>query len=658
MPEQGSIQQLLLKATAFYHSGDYQQAIQAWQEILSADPKNQRAKEGIRMASLLLEEAQVTADAAASASDTGPPGLDSAETIGKVREGIEQVRSFLASSRHLEAIEVCRSLLLLSPRSAAVHEILEEAREAYEAQPFINEHLEIARQLFIQERLDEAAAECQKILFLNPSHAEARKLNAKVQALKEKQSPAAVLPSPALESAEPARLVPSPLDAADPSETLPGVRLADLGGLLDPLQRASERGAQVKAEPAGGDSAATPSKSEGPAINEDWEQELAHLNLGPSTVQAQHERSSVPETADEAMPLSDLSGAPERPGRASAGRQPMLEAGPEPEAVLEPLHEDLLQANRREAGEALDVPLGETVVKPAQKRPVPPRPDQRSARSPLRVVLPLLGLILLGSGGAYWLLFLHGSSPGAGGGNRTSPPPVSRTPINPAAAGADQGGGRTNLGLSSTGSRGGNAAVTGAIGPSDGDAAIPGDTPVSSEPNSALPPEQQRREISRHMVVGRGLMAATDYKGAAEEFSKILEIDPANLEAKEQLDQAASRVLEQRQLEQDLQTAKEFFVEKDYESALRKFYRLPRDGKLGSLDLFIRNAWYNWGIVSLKGGNCVDALQRLQEAVTVDPNDQEAFKQQEVAQHYKDRPKDRVFYAYVDRLTFRTLNQK
>ena len=36
----------------------------------------------------------------------------------------------------------------------------------------------------------------------------------------------------------------------------------------------------------------------------------------------------------------------------------------------------------------------------------------------------------------------------------------------------------------------------------------------------------------------------------------------------------------------------------------------------------------------------------------------EAAKQQEVAEHYKDRPKDRVFYAYTDRLTYRTLNQK
>jgi tetratricopeptide (TPR) repeat protein len=124
------------------------------------------------------------------------------------------------------------------------------------------------------------------------------------------------------------------------------------------------------------------------------------------------------------------------------------------------------------------------------------------------------------------------------------------------------------------------------------------------------------------------------------------------------MDQAAARVQEQRRLEEDLQTAKDFFVEKDYESALRKFYRLPRDRNLGEIELFIRNAWYNWAVVSMKGGNCPEALQRLGEVLTLDPDDEDALKQKEVAEHYRDRPKDRVFYAYTDRLTYRTLNQR
>jgi tetratricopeptide (TPR) repeat protein len=182
--------------------------------------------------------------------------------------------------------------------------------------------------------------------------------------------------------------------------------------------------------------------------------------------------------------------------------------------------------------------------------------------------------------------------------------------------------------------------------------------PAPSPAPAPLTPDQTRRDVARFSEEGRSLMQQGKYQDAVKAFSKALDLDPANMETKDQMDQASAKVLDQKKLEDDLQTAKEFFVEKDYESALRKFYRLPRDRNLGELDLFIRNAWYNWAVVSMKGGNCVDALQRLKEVLTVDPGDQEAVKQQEVAEHYKDRPKDRVFYAFTDRLTFRTLNQR
>jgi tetratricopeptide (TPR) repeat protein len=187
---------------------------------------------------------------------------------------------------------------------------------------------------------------------------------------------------------------------------------------------------------------------------------------------------------------------------------------------------------------------------------------------------------------------------------------------------------------------------------------VPEAGPAPPAPSAPLTQEESHREAARFSQEGRSLMQQGRYQDAVKSFSRALDLDPANMEAKDQMDQAAAKVLEQKRLEEDLQTAKEFFVEKDYESALRKFYRLPRDRNLGELDLFIRNAWYNWAVVSMKGGNCIDALQRLKEVLTVDPGDQDAFKQQEVAEHYKDRPKDRVFYAFVDRLTFRTLNQR
>jgi tetratricopeptide (TPR) repeat protein len=182
--------------------------------------------------------------------------------------------------------------------------------------------------------------------------------------------------------------------------------------------------------------------------------------------------------------------------------------------------------------------------------------------------------------------------------------------------------------------------------------------PLPSAAPPVLSPEELKHEIASLFSKGREQMSREAYPDAVITFSKVLDLDPANLEAKEQLDHAAAWVLEQKRLEEDFQTAKQFFVEKDYESALRKFYRLPKDRKLEGLDLFIRNAWYNWAVMSMKGGNCPEAIHRLDEVVNADAGDAEAAKLREVAEQYADKPKDKVFYAYVDRLTYRTLNQK
>ena len=210
MPDQDSIQQLLTEATAHYHSGEYREAIRMWQQVLAQEPGNQRATEGIRMASLLLEEAQEAVRENPEDSRAPAESPESPENIARVREGIRKVQDLLAASRHMEALEACKPLLALAPQSAAVHDILDEARGAHEAQPFINEHLEMARELFIQERLDEASLELHKIFFLNPYHAEAKKLEGKILALKQKKVPGATAPA----AAPPAKPDRSPEESA------------------------------------------------------------------------------------------------------------------------------------------------------------------------------------------------------------------------------------------------------------------------------------------------------------------------------------------------------------------------------------------------------------------------------------------------------------
>ena len=631
-------QQLLIKATALYHSGDYRQAIQVWQELLAQEPQNQRALEGIRMASLLLEEAH-TSEAAAQIEGESAAS-ETPEVIAKVRDGIQKVRAFLAAARYLDAMEVCQALLQLAPRSEAVREVLEEARDAYEAQPFIDEHLEIARQLFIQERLDEATAEIQKILFLSANHAEAKKLEAKIVALQQKRSPAAEEPAP------PASAAKSGADAQQLQAP------PDFGDTLDLPQESPEAPEAAGSETSSPASPADNRKDE-PVLNEDWEAELAQIGLESSGAQEKPTQAS-PAEEPEPIPLTDLS---EHSTLASPSAQQISSTPNRRQADARQPLPDLDFTNLGTASPE------EEVSRRVEGRPRPSRFEEKSSErvnrvrpaaasrggfSMGKVVLGILLLLALSAGG--WWMFGQRSANASGQGGSQGAPPVGRVPAHRRAPVSGSTATPSNVGLSSTTSRPANPASAEGAGTE-----LPGGSAAPSGPPS---PEQTKREIAGLFATGKAQMQRSGYEEAVATFSKILDLDPANLEAKEQFDAAASKVQEQRKLEEDLQTGKQFFVEKDYESALRKFYRLPKDRNLGEVDLFIRNAWFNWAVVSLKGGNCVEALKRLDEDLTLHPDDQEAAKLREVAEHYRDRPKDKVFYAYVDRLTYRTLNQK
>ena len=650
MSGQGQMQELTARAAALYHSGDYQQAIQIWQELLQIDPNNQSAKEGIRMATLLLEESLAAGDSNGGDEASLPP--QSPEVIGKVREGIQKVRQCLAASRYLDAMEVCQSLLQLAPRSEAVREVLEEAREAYESQPFIAEHLEIARQLFIQERYAEASAELQKIFFLNSNHEEARKLDAKVQALLGKTAPSA----PPAENAAPG--VPS--GEPDPMAT----QRIPLSAITMPSEPESDTSPPESAEPA----EPAPAEAMEPPVSSvpgDWEVELARLELGPGgagePVTPPAAKADGDSSDAEPFPLADLS-EPFHPtgGPAREEAHPSAPAPQEAdEGELPDLEFDSVPHELRKSP-----PPGRPGKRPEAMRPMPAahrgsatprpvvRPAPRRSSSGSKVVLTLL-VLALGGGGAWWYVTGRTAAPAGGSGGADQPAP--RRPLRPPSVpNPPAGGSTTGVGLSSSGSRGANSSAAQAgLAPAGAAAGVtlPGT-------DARLTPEETQREIARLSAEGRAEAQRGDYAEAVKLFSKVLELDPANVGIKEQMDQAAARVQEQRRLEEDLQTAKDFYVEKDYESALRKFYRLPRDRNLGEVELFIRNAWYNWAVVSMKGGNCPEAIQRLGEVLTLDPDDADALKQKEVAEHYRDRPKDRVFYAYTDRLTYRTLNQK
>lgn len=157
---------------------------------------------------------------------------------------------------------------------------------------------------------------------------------------------------------------------------------------------------------------------------------------------------------------------------------------------------------------------------------------------------------------------------------------------------------------------------------------------------------------------GRRLLAQGKWREARAKLNAALALDPANFEIKELADQAQAKIDAEQQLQDEFDSAKRMFEEKDYEKALFKLYRLPRDRGLGDIDRYLRNGWYDWAAVLMKAGNPTDALRKLSEALEIDPDDAGALQMQEVAERYRARAKEATYWAYCDKLKLRTLDQK
>ena len=828
MIDDEKLQDLLTRASSLYNNGEYQGAIGAWKEALSVDPQSQKAKEGIRMATLLIGDFEPTPTGepveapAADGAEAAPADLPVEEVEARLDLGIAHVKQLLAERRHAEAIEGAQGLLPLDPSSTELLSLMEQAQHAFEAAPFIEEHLTLARELLAQERFAEAEAECKKVFTLDAAHPGGKELlkgiRDKIQqslkaaasqlggmtvkltipeALKAAAKPKAAAPVPAPapapmpatapreDSEAPATEIPemyagpeplgpddqavlqeevaarasleaafdehgiggapeeSPFElagedtaAAAPAELQPGPAntiedtIVEAKTVRPPSSRVVPRGPapageETKTPPAPAAGAVVPPpvvagqarKAQPPApaaapepssaipVAEPsahhetaaWEAELAQLNL------KEKERGILRGTGAKAtgvnadpgdvdlMSLLDNSGMP---GMADPGGgttplgPPSVPLAHARESVKAPVPAGTAKKPSHHHEGAAEVPAEEAPtamkLRPAE-RPKPPPPEPKPRSSVMKLLLLLV--LLLGGGAAAWVFYIQPRVLGGAGqpGQPVAPPagspsgtleasqgpiptPIGGTSRQQSAVpdgndGAGVAGGAAAESLPAAGTAQSAAGMQPSGTPAPGSGAAASSGPRSTEPIKpttvpALSQEEARRKIAVFTADGRRLMGLGKWREARAKLNAVLALDPANIEVKELVDQAQSRIDDEQKLQDEFDSVKSLMIEKDYENALRKLYRLPRDKGLGDIDLYIRNAWYNWAITLMKAGNSRDALQKLSECLTLDPDDAQALKLQEVAEKYTARAKDRVYYAFADALVLRELGQK
>ncbi len=762
---------LLSKASSLYNSGEYQGAIQAWKEALKVDPSSRKAAEGIRMASLLLtdddlgEEPSGPEEAGNPAADGAPPGGAGAspEQLEEMLDaGIARVKELLAERKFQDAIEGAKGLLPIDPESETVQRLIEEAQQAYESAPFIEEQVTLTKELMAQERFDEAEALCKKVFILDPTNREARSLVKIIRAGKEpaeepaedllpevppdsgqtmkmKMPPAALKKKPAAappdEGGEdepaafdlsmedlPAVEEETPVEAELPLEAEPPAdepEIVEARTKVPPSVRLVPRTPpQESAKPAGKKPASVPvSSAQEPDLEplpketgaaDDpmaWETELAQLNLKEEESDILRsggdDASAALVDGDDAGLMSlldaDLNAlTTESPGADEA-------ASPSPGAEKEPGHPEPAVAKpapaRKPAGPEASAgrrPSTSPAAHSAAAGKSAAAAEPRAASSVPKYFV-LLGVVILALAAAGWWFFFQPRSAGGngspaapaappggapsggavaapgpiptpiGGGSRQASQPSRTSPDLPESQPPD-GSTRPDGSQAPDGAAPAAAAMTSqgsgtTPGPDARQAAGAGEEPDGGEreiqgPPKPLPPEEVHRRVAAAVAEGRRLMAQQKWKEASTVLQAAVALDPFDFQIKELFDQAQGKLDEETRLNQDFKQAAALFADKDYQNALWKLYRLPRDRGLGDIDLYIRNAWFNWAVIALRAGDATDALQKLSENLSVDSQDAEALKLQEFTQRYANRAKDRMYFGVVETLRFRNMDQR
>lgn len=164
--------------------------------------------------------------------------------------------------------------------------------------------------------------------------------------------------------------------------------------------------------------------------------------------------------------------------------------------------------------------------------------------------------------------------------------------------------------------------------------------------------------VPRTIPDARRLASQGKLEAARVVLADMVRAAPDNVEAVDALKGVQQQIVDRDRVVESMEQIKHAYKQERYEDALRMLYRLPAGMQRGEIEDFKSNAWYNNGINYLLGGNTVEAVHCFDEALNINPRDQQAHRLRSYAKTYSEREKDSAFRAFVDQLDKRPIDAK
>jgi tetratricopeptide (TPR) repeat protein len=704
------LRDLLERAGREYNEGKYAEAIAHWQEALQIDPGSQKAREGIRMAQLLVVNWEAPAGEGGEAELSIAGSADS-ETQEKIEIGIGRVRELLGAGRYQEALEGCQLLAELAPGMDSVKHLLEEVTQIYEARPFIAERLERARKHLAQGRSREAAEEARNVLSVDRGNQEAQAILARAggappeprtkapSAFQVEKAGKVPPPSPFAGRSEADALLaqfdyeasPAPPGAARP-ET-PGAAAPAAAAADEPLDLLVDAGAAGAARraPAGEDAQASVRSllEEGRRhlSQKRYQEAIETCSRVFALDEANAEAGELIDKAKEALE-AEARRAEEAFYRGvdhfDAGRLDEARHAFEEVLGIQQDHADarsyldqIAEKTRASAkgaaaaagpaaqasaggGRDLDsssVPLAAPSPRSATPPPAKKEPAVASLPPKRKPIVPVArsgrGRSLAIAGAAAVVVlggggYLLFTMIGGQGPSAEPVPAVAAASVPPPSPLETESGAAPSA-----------AAPGAAPGSPGGMEVVPGAPAAPPSPPPPPDPAAVRRRIEALMREGRSLMKEEKFVEAASRFAQVTALDPANFDAEELRSEAAAAAQKHARFNRELEAAKAAFADQDWAGSLYKLYRL-REEREDRTDLvrYIKNANYNWGIEALNQFETEAAVEHFRDALEMAPGDPVIRRHIEVATRYRRRQRDTAYDAYLRNLAPKGLEDR